>query len=45
MILIFLASLARLIQEIILLRCQDEVLSSQRGGMFQPYLIKNKEDQ
>ena len=45
MILIFLASLARLIQEIILLRSQDEVLSSQRGGMFQPYLIKNKEDQ
>ncbi len=45
MILIFLASLARLIQETILLRCQDEVLSSQRGGMFQPYLIKNKEDQ
>ena len=45
MILIFLASLARLIQEIVLLRYQDGTISSKRGNMFQPYLIKNKEDQ
>ena len=45
MILIFLASLARLIQEIILLRYQDKIVSSKRGGMFQPQLIKIKKDQ
>ena len=45
MILIFLASLARLIQEIILLRHQDKIVSSKRGGMFQPQLIKIKKDQ
>ena len=45
MILIFLASLARLIQEIILLRYQDKIFSSKRGGMFQPQLIKIKKDQ
>jgi len=45
MILIFLASLARLIQEIVLLRYQDGTISSKRGNMFQPYLIKNKKDQ
>ena len=45
MILIFLASLARLIQEIILLRYQDKIFSSKRVGMFQPQLIKIKKDQ
>ena len=45
MILIFIASLARLIQEIILLRYQDKIVSSKRGGMFQPQLIKIKKDQ
>ena len=45
MILIFLASLARLIQEIILLRYQDKFFSSKRGGMFHPQLIKIKKDQ
>ncbi len=45
MILIFLASLARLIQEIILLRYQDKIVSSKRGGMFQPQLIKIKKNQ
>jgi len=45
MILIFIASLARLMQEIILLRYQDKIVSSKRGGMFQPQLIKIKKDQ
>ena len=45
MILIFIASLARLIQEIILLRYQDKIVSSKRGGMFQPQLIKIKKNQ
>jgi TRAP-type mannitol/chloroaromatic compound transport system permease small subunit len=45
MILIFLASLARLIQEVILLRYQDKIVSSKRGGMFQPQLIKIKKNQ
>ena len=45
MILIFIASLARLIQEIILLRYEDKIVSSKRGGMFQPQLIKIKKDQ
>tara|TARA_Y100000310_G_scaffold185455_1_gene185540 strand:- start:531 stop:1166 length:636 start_codon:yes stop_codon:yes gene_type:complete len=45
MILIFLASLARLIQEIILLRYQDKIFSSKRGGMFQPQLIKIKKEE
>ena len=45
MILIFLASLARLIQEIILLRYHSPIFSSTRGGMFQPQLIKIKKDQ
>ena len=45
MILIFIASLARLIQEIILLRYQDKIVSSKRRGMFQPQLIKIKKDQ
>jgi TRAP-type mannitol/chloroaromatic compound transport system permease small subunit len=45
MILIFIASLARLIQEIILLRYQDKIVSSKRGVMFQPQLIKIKKNQ
>jgi len=45
MILIFMASLARLIQEIILLSYNDKIVSDDRGGMFQPQFIENKEGQ
>jgi len=45
MILIFMASLARLIQEIILLSYNDKIVSDERGGMFQPQFIENKEGQ
>ena len=45
MALIFIASLARLIQEIILLSYYDKIVSDKRGGIFQPQFIENKEDQ
>ena len=45
MILIFIASLAKLIQEIILLSYYDKIVSDERGGMFQPQYIEFKEEQ
>ena len=45
MVLIFMASLAKLIQEIILLSYYDKIVSDKRGGIFQPQFIENKEDQ
>ena len=45
MVLIFIASLARLIQEIILLSYYDKIISSERGGMFEPQFIENKEEE
>ena len=42
MILIFIASLSRLIQEIILLSYYDKIVSDKRGGMFEPQFIENK---
>ena len=45
MILIFIASLARLIQEIILLSYYDKIISDERGGMFEPQFIENKEEE
>ncbi len=45
MALIFIASLARLIQEIILLSYYDKIVSDEPGGMFQPQYIENKEEE
>ena len=45
MILIFIASLSRLIQEIILLSYYDKIVSDKRGGMFEPQFIENKEEE
>ncbi len=45
MVLIFIASLARLIQEIILLSYYDKIVSDKRGGMFEPQFIENKEEE
>ena len=45
MVLIFIASLARLIQEIILLSYYDKIVSDERGGMFEPQFIENKEEE
>ena len=45
MALIFIASLARLIQEIILLSYYDKIVSDEPGGMFEPQYIENKEEE
>ena len=45
MALIFIASLSRLIQEIILLSYYDKIVSDKRGGMFEPQFIENKEEE
>jgi TRAP-type mannitol/chloroaromatic compound transport system permease small subunit len=45
MALIFMASLAKLIQEIILLSYYDKIVSDKRGGILHPQFIENKEDQ
>jgi len=45
MALIFIASLARLIQEIILLSYYDKIVSDKPGGMFEPQYIENKEEE
>ncbi len=45
MVLIFIASLSRLIQEIILLSYYDKIVSDKRGGMFEPQFIENKEEE
>ena len=45
MALIFIASLSRLIQEIILLSYYDKIVSDEPGGMFQPQYIENKEEE
>ncbi len=45
MVLIFIASLARLIQEIILLSYYEKNVSDKRGGMFEPQFIENKEEE
>ncbi len=45
MVLIFIASLSRLIQEIILLSYYDKIVSDEPGGMFQPQYIENKEEE
>ena len=45
MILIFIASLSRLIQEIILLSYYEKNVSDKRGGMFEPQFIENKEEE
>jgi TRAP-type mannitol/chloroaromatic compound transport system permease small subunit len=44
MILIFLAASSKLIQEIILMCYQGKIISSKRGGMFHPQLIKIKKN-
>ena len=45
MALIFIASLSRLIQEIILLSYYEKNVSDKRGGMFEPQFIENKEEE
>ncbi len=45
MALIFIASLSRLIQEIILLSYYDKIVSDEPGGMFEPQYIENKEEE
>jgi TRAP-type mannitol/chloroaromatic compound transport system permease small subunit len=45
MVLIFIASLSRLIQEIILLSYYDKIVSDEPGGMFEPQYIENKEEE
>ncbi len=45
MALIFIASLSRLIQEIILLSYYEKIVSDKRGGMFEPQFIENKEEE
>jgi TRAP-type mannitol/chloroaromatic compound transport system permease small subunit len=45
MALIFIASLSRLIQEIILLSYYEKNVSDKRVGMFEPQFIENKEEE